>query len=117
MHIQITARQFKAGEDLREHITRRVNKLSQFYDGITDVHVVLSMDQPAHDHKYAEITAHVYRQTLSAHDEGSTHEEAVDRCVDHLRKQLLRYKAKLRSKGRRHAPSREYGEEAEIELN
>jgi putative sigma-54 modulation protein len=117
MHIQITARHFKASEELRAHVTQRCNRLTQFYDGITDVRVILGIDQARQEQRLAEIAVLVYRQTLTAHDLGSTHEEAVDRCVDHLRKQVLKYKAKLRSKGRRQVPFREEEEGAELEVN
>ncbi|MDX1545848.1 MAG: ribosome-associated translation inhibitor RaiA [Rhodothermales bacterium] len=97
MHTQITARHFTASPALQTYASDRLSRLEKYYDGITDAHVVLE-EQPAA--KAAEITLNVYRQRLAAQDAGSTHEEAIDRCVERLRKQIIRYKAKLRSKKR-----------------
>jgi putative sigma-54 modulation protein len=97
MQTQITARHFEASPSLRDYAAERLSKLQRYYDGITDAHVVLTNDSTPADGKAAEIVLQVYRQTLSARDEASTHEEAIDHCVDRLRRQIMRYKAKLRS--------------------
>lgn len=34
---------------------------------------------------------------MSAQDRAKTYEEAIDRCVERLRKQIIRYKGKMRS--------------------
>jgi putative sigma-54 modulation protein len=96
MHAQITARHFEASPVLREYASQRLTRLERVYDGITDARVVLSADHMPVTEKYAEITLSVYRQKLTARDAATTHEVAIDRCVERLRKQILRYKAKLR---------------------
>lgn len=95
MQTQITARHFTASTTLQEYVTERLSKLEKYYDGITHAHVILTNDAVE---KGAEITINVYRQRLTAQNTGTTHEEAIDRVVERLRKQLIRYKAKLRSK-------------------
>lgn len=97
MQTQITVRRFEASPDLRNYATDRLAKLKRYYDGITDAHIVLSDDASPSDGKSAEIVLNVYRQTLSARNSAATHEEAIDQCVDRLRRQLVRYKDKLRS--------------------
>lgn len=98
MQTQITARHFSADEALKEYASKKIRKLERYYDGITDARVVLGEDGGAGSSKSAEIVVHVYQQTLSAAAEGATHEDAVDQCVDALRRQIKKYKAKLRSK-------------------
>ncbi len=93
MHKQITARHFNASPALRTYAAERLSKLEKYYNGITDAHVIL---QAAPLEKTAEITLGVYRQRLTAQDVAATHEEAIDRCVERLRKQIIRYKARLR---------------------
>ena len=97
MQTRITARHFNLNDQLRNHVESRISKLSQVYDGITDVSTILSIDKGRPGDHEAEIILNVYRQRLSAHDMASTHEEAIDRCAERLRRQLLRYKAKLRN--------------------
>lgn len=94
MQTTITARHFTASPALRQYASARLNRLEKYYDGITDARVVLHQNALT---KRAEITLRVYRQRLSAQDGAQTYEEAIDQCVERLRKQLIRYKDKLRS--------------------
>ena len=98
MQTQITARHFEATPELREYANERLKKLERYYDHITDARITLSENGDAAGKKGAEITLNVYNQQLHAADSGSTHEEALDRCVKRLQRQVKRYKAKLRSK-------------------
>lgn len=95
---QITARHVDVSNRVRQYAEDRTAKLEKFYDGIIDAHVILGEDNSPAEEKTAEINVSVYQKQLSAEDSASTHEEAVNLCVDHLRRQLEKYKAKLRSK-------------------
>ncbi len=97
METQFTARHFDPTPALRDYAVKRLGKLERFYDGIVDAHVILDTDgAPAAD-KTAEITLNVYRQRLSANDAAATYEKAIDHCVERLRRQLVKYKSKLKS--------------------
>ncbi|QXD14388.1 ribosome-associated translation inhibitor RaiA [Rhodocaloribacter litoris] len=100
MQTQITARHFHAPSELQQHIKERLAWLERYYDGITDAHVVLTNGQVGD--RQAEIILNVYRQQLTARETATTHAEAVDRCTEQLRRQLLRYKEKLRGTNRHH---------------
>ncbi|MBO6574934.1 MAG: ribosome-associated translation inhibitor RaiA [Rhodothermales bacterium] len=96
MHIQITARQFHASERLHEYTKKKIQRLDKFYDGITGVNVIMSKEgQP--EENSVEMSASVHRQQLVAQAKGKTHEEAIDECVDRLKRQVVRYKDKLRN--------------------
>lgn len=97
MQTQITARHFDATPELRTYAAERVERLERYYDGITDVRLVLDVAANGTQDKTAEITVNVYRQQLAASEAANTHEDAIDGCVRTLRRQLKRYKAKLRS--------------------
>ncbi len=97
MNARITARHFSISDDLRNFVQDRIDKLQQYYDGITAAHVILDLaNGRAVDQYSAEIVITVYRQTLSAKESADSHELAIDGCTDGLRRQLLRYKAKLK---------------------
>lgn len=95
---QITTRHVDVSDRVQQYADDRTAKLEQFYDGIIDAHVILGEDNSPAENKTAEININVYQKQLSAEDSASTHEEAINLCVDHLRRQLEKYKAKLRSK-------------------
>jgi putative sigma-54 modulation protein len=94
---QITTRHVDVSDRVREYAEERTDKLEQFYDGIVSAHVILGEDNSPAEKKTAEINIDVYQKRLSAEDSASTHQEAINLCVDHLRRQLEKYKAKLRS--------------------
>lgn len=94
MDTQITARHFNASSRLKEFVNTRVSKLERFYDGITDARVILIKSGRAGTGKAAEITLNVRRRSLTAQEEAHTYEEAIDRCVRRLRRQILKYKDK-----------------------
>lgn len=96
MQVQITARHFDATPTLRDYAEQRLSKLTRYYDGITDAHVIMGVDHETE--KNTEITLNVFRQQLVADATAPTHEEAIDGCVERLRRQLLKYKSKLKSK-------------------
>lgn len=97
MEPQITARHFDASPALRDYASKQLSKLNRYYDGIVDAHIILSQDGDHHQSKGAEITLNVYRQRLCANNTAPTHEAAIDNCVENLRRQVLKYKDKLRS--------------------
>ncbi|OZC03228.1 HPF/RaiA family ribosome-associated protein [Rubricoccus marinus] len=92
---RITARQFDASDGLRAHIAKQMGSLDRLYDGIHDPRVVLAEQSGS---KRAEVALRVYRQTLTASAEASSHESAVDEAVRQMRRRVLRYKARLRRK-------------------
>lgn len=95
---QVTARHVDVSDRVYEYAQNRTQKLEQFYDGIVSAHVILSKDNSPAENKTAEINIEVYQKRLSADDSADTHEQAINLCIDHLRRQLEKYKAKLRSK-------------------
>jgi len=97
MEAQITARHFEANAALRDYASEKLKKLERYYDGIMEARVVLSEDGGPAAGKSAEIIVHVYQKTLSANSQGVSHEDAIDNCVKALRRQIKKYKAKLRS--------------------
>ncbi len=101
MQVQITARHFKANDELQAYVNDRVAKLKRYYDGITNVHVILDLipvqNNSTHECE-ADISLSVYKQRLAAKALAATHEEAVNDSLANIRRQIIRYKDKLRRK-------------------
>lgn len=98
METQITARHFDASPTLRERAHSGLSKLERFYDGITNAHVILREGDQPDASKEVEITLSVYRKRLCAQQANSSYEQAINDCVESLRRQLIKYKDKLKSK-------------------
>lgn len=97
MQTRITARHTELSDGLRAHIESSVSKLDRYYNGIHDAHVVLDGHESTNPGKKVEVKVNVYRQTLTAQDAAATYQEAVNGCVRQLRRQVIRYKGKVRS--------------------
>jgi putative sigma-54 modulation protein len=97
MEIRITARHFTLTDELRDHIHQKVGRLRQYYNGITDAHVILEIEKSRPLEHKGEIILSVYRQTLRARCAEVDHATVVDGCITRLRRQLLKYKHRLRS--------------------
>jgi putative sigma-54 modulation protein len=101
MQMQVTARHFKASDELHVYVSERVSKLQRYYDGITSARVVLErlpVQANGSTAYAAEISLNVYRQVLTAREESTSYEEAVNQCIGNLKRQIIRYKDKLRRK-------------------
>ena len=99
MKVTINSVHFKADKKLLMFIEQKVDKLSNFYDGIigSDVSLKLS-NQTDRDNKIAEIRLIIRGDDLFAKKQSNTFEEATDHAVDALKKQLTKHKEKIRKK-------------------
>jgi len=95
MQTQITARHFHASPRLRRYASERLGKLERYYDGINDAHVILEPNGES-TAKEVKVELNVFRQRITATDQGTTYEQAIDRCVNRLRRQILKYKTRLK---------------------
>ena len=118
MQMQVTARHFKADDELHMYVTEHVEKLQKYYDGITSARVILEHEPVQTNGSVscsAEISLNVYRQMLTAREEATTHEDAVNQCVGNLKRQIIRYKDKLRRKHKYKRPPEPSSPEEELE--
>ena len=103
MKVHTESIQFKADKKLVEFIDRKVGKLEQFFDRIIHVEVKLRLENSGRvKDKVAELRMKVPGQTLFAKEIAKTFEQSIDEAVDNLRRQLSKYKDKLRPQGASH---------------
>jgi ribosomal subunit interface protein len=83
-----------------DFVNKKVNKLDTFFDGIINAEVTLKVLKPeAAKNKISEIKISIPSNGyLFAKKQADTFEEATDLAVDALRKQLGKFKNKLKSK-------------------
>jgi putative sigma-54 modulation protein len=95
MNIKIHSLHFDADQKLLEFVEGKVQKLSQFEDGILNTEVVLRLDKDHNSgNKVAEIKLKVARGDAFAKKQCRTFEEATDQAVEALRRQLVKQKQK-----------------------
>jgi putative sigma-54 modulation protein len=95
MEIKIKSIHFDAAEKLKAFIEKKVSKLEQYYDGIMMADVVLKVVKPeSNKNKSAGIRIKVKHSDYFAEKICDTFEEAVDKAVEALEKQLLKSKKK-----------------------
>jgi len=100
MEVKINSVHFNADQKLVEFINRKVSKLDTFFDGIINSEVTLKVSKPeAAKNKVSELKVSIPTNGyLFAKKQADSFEEAVDLSVDAMRKQLHKYKEKLKSK-------------------
>ena len=95
MQIEIQSIHFTADQKLIDYVTRKVEKLQTFYEGIVDALVYLRVDKDtSKNNKTLEIKLNVMNQTLFSEEHCKTFECAADLAVEALKVQLKKYKGK-----------------------
>jgi len=97
MDIKVNSVKFKADKKLDVFIREKLDKLNQHYDGILAGDVMLKVENNnTLDNKVAEVKISVKGNDLFAKKQSKTFEEAVDNATEALKKQLIRYKDRLK---------------------
>ena len=100
MEVKINSVHFNADKKLVDFVNKKVNKLDTFFDGIINAEVTLKVQKPeTANNKISELKLSIPANGyLFAKKQADTFEEATDLVVDAIRKQLGKYKDKIKSK-------------------
>jgi putative sigma-54 modulation protein len=103
MKLQIEGHHLKITDAIQERVQEKVETLTKYFDGLHDVRVVLTVEDPRRSR--VEILCGVIRgQQLVAKAEAEDLYAAVDDAVHKARELLKRYKDRLRSRKRGQNP-------------
>ena len=95
MNIKIQSVHFAADKQLKEFISKKVEKLISIDDSIINADVYLKVDKPeSFDNKMVEIKLHSSLGEYFAKKQANSFEESADLVSQALRKQILKYKEK-----------------------
>lgn len=99
MKVQIQTVHFDADTKLLEFISKKVDKLTHFYDRIIDSDVVLTMENlnTQVKDKVVVIKTKIPGTTLVAKEKSKYFEESVDLAVDSIKRQIDKHKEKTKS--------------------
>jgi putative sigma-54 modulation protein len=97
MFVQIQTVHFDADSKLIDHVNKKLEKLSTFYDGIMGVEVYLVLDNVVHHikDKVAEIKVQIPRHSFFVKHGSKTFEESFDAAFDSMVTRLKRQKDKM----------------------
>jgi putative sigma-54 modulation protein len=97
MKVTINSVHFKADKKLEAFIITKVEKLHTLFEGILGSEVTLKLENTeAPDNKVVEIRLLIPGNDLYAKKQCISFEEATDQVVEALKKQLIKYKEKIR---------------------
>jgi len=97
MKLKVQSIHFDADHKLLTFVEEKIEKLSHFYEDIIDGEVFLRLDKNSEkENKVAEIKLNTPGKVMFASEQCRSFEEATDNAVDALRKQIFKYKEKMR---------------------
>lgn len=98
MKISISSVKFKTDQRLEEFIQEKINKLASNYEELISGEVTLRLDNSSdQQNKIAEIRLFIPGNDLFAKKQCKSFEEATDTAIDALKKQLNKYKGKVKT--------------------
>jgi ribosomal subunit interface protein len=100
MNIQLTTVHFTADQKLIDFVNKKVPKLDTYFEGIIGAEVILKVVKPeTANNKVAEVKLSIPgADYLFAEKQADSFEEAVDLAIEAVRKQLTKFKDKLKDK-------------------
>lgn len=97
MKIRTQAIHFKADTALLEYVDKKLSKLDTYFDRITEAEVTLKLENSGQVRdKIVEMKLNVPGTALFGSESDKTFEAGVDAMVDNMKRQLLKYKEKVR---------------------
>ncbi len=97
MQIYITARHFKASDQLKMFIDNKIQRLEKFYDGIIEANVIMDYVKATYSKHNAEIHLTVHGQILRAHEMSDDMYKSLDKALGKLERKLKKHKARVRN--------------------
>lgn len=100
MNIQVNTVHFTPDQKLTDFVNKKVSKLDNYFDGIISVEVIMKVVKPeTANNKIAEIKLSIPASDyLFAEKQADSFEEALDLAIDAIRRQLVKFKDKLKDK-------------------
>jgi len=92
MQLNITGHHVEITDPLRDYVTGKMEKLERYFDHVTNVHVVLSVEKLR---QKAEATIHITGNDLFADAEDADMYAAIDALIDKLDRQIKKHKEKV----------------------
>lgn len=99
MRVQFVTRNVSASDSLREHTQQQLERLKQVYPNVGQAVVTLTQEGTQ---QRTEINVHVRGRRFHCAESAELFEQSVESCVSSLRRSLLRYKDRQRTRDPQH---------------
>lgn len=97
MKVYTESIQFKADQKLLDFIEKKLGKMDHYFDRIIDARVTLKLENAGQvKDKIAEVRLKVPGDVLVVKESQKTFEASIDEAVDVLKRQLIKFKEKMR---------------------
>lgn len=92
--VKIVERHGNTSDAIRPYVLEKTEALERFYDRIISVDAVLSVEK---ERQIADFHAHLTnRKVINAHEDSSDMYASIDKAIDRLKRQLVKYKDVLK---------------------
>ena len=99
MKVHTQSVHFSADQKLLAFIERKLSKLDLFFDRIVSAKVLLKLENSGQIRdKIAEVRLEIPGTILFVKETNKSFEASIDLAIDSLRRQLIKYKERLRAK-------------------
>lgn len=97
MNVKIHSIRFDADQKLIDFIQSKAEKLNQYFDNIIAVEVFLRLDNNQNsENKIVEIKLEIPGTDIFAKKQSKTFEESTDEALAAIKKQIVKFKEKMR---------------------
>ncbi len=97
MKIQMHSLKFNADQKLLDYVQKKVNKLDTLYDRVVDGEVILRLNNEGTENKTVEIKLNLPGSQVFSKEDSDTFEKGTDQAVESIRRQLNKFKERVRS--------------------
>jgi len=92
---KVTARHFDLTAEMKAKVEEELDGLTRFFDNIVSAEMVLDAER---HRRVAELKVNVYNQMIAGTGETDDMYKSIDVAVDRVKKQLKKYKGKLKNR-------------------
>jgi len=95
MKLIIKGKQFDVNDSIEVYIRKKIKKLDKYYDQIMEATATVSAEK---NRQIFEVTLQARRAIIRAEEESDNIYTSIDRVVEKLERQIMKYKGKLYNK-------------------
>lgn len=97
MKLQMHSLKFNADQKLLDYVQKKVDKLDSHYDRVVDGEVILRLNNEGIENKTVEIKLNLPGNQVFSKEQSNTFEKATDQAVHAVKRQLDKFKDRIRS--------------------